>query len=239
MTIRIGTSGWVYKHWRGIFYPKELPSSQWFNYYAREFDTVEINNSFYRLPSSETFDEWREQAPSNFIYSVKASRYLTHLKRLTDPEDPLQRFFDRATHLRHSLGPILYQLPPRWHVNLARLEHFLSVLPKGYTHVVEFRDQTWFIEEVFQVLERYNIAYCVHDMRPLQVPLRVTSKTVYLRFHGNISHDGDYTASQLKKWAERITKWESEGRDIFVYFNNDPHGHAIKDARELKKLVRL
>ena len=122
MSVRIGTSGWVYQHWRGIFYPRGLPPSEWFAHYAREFDTVEINNSFYRLPDAGTFDAWREQAPPGFLYAVKASRYLTHLKKLKDPEDPLRRFFERAGHLGATLGPVLYQLPPRWRFNGPRLE---------------------------------------------------------------------------------------------------------------------
>jgi uncharacterized protein YecE (DUF72 family) len=140
MTIRIGTSGWVYPHWRDIFYPAELRQADWFGYYAREFDTVEINNSFYRLPAAATFDTWREQAPPGFCYAVKVSRFLTHLKKLKDPEEPIRRFFERASRLGTTLGPLLYQLPPHWKVNLPRFEHFLAALPKGYIHVAEFRD---------------------------------------------------------------------------------------------------
>ncbi len=236
MTIRISTSGWVYNHWRGIFYPKNLPQRDWFTYYAREFDTVEINNSFYRLPSADAFDTWRKQAPSGFLYAVKASRYLTHMKKLKDPEEPLKRFFERASRLGNALGPVLYQLPPNWRVNLPRLEHFLSVLPKQHTHVLEFRDESWLIESVFRLMEQYHIAHCIHDMYPLKIPTRVTAPIVYLRFHGSLTHGGDYPLATLKGWARRIADWHNKKLDVFVYFNNDIEGYAVKDAKMLRGL---
>ncbi|HWP46372.1 MAG TPA: DUF72 domain-containing protein [Candidatus Limnocylindrales bacterium] len=237
MTVRIGTSGWVYNHWRGIFYPRGLHQKDWFNYYAREFNTVEINNSFYRLPSSVTFEAWREQAPLDFLYAVKASRFLTHFKRLKDPEESLQRFFDHARHLGRTLGPVLYQLPPHWQVNLPRFEYFLAALPKEYVHVVEFRDTSWLIEETFQLMERYHVAHCIHDRHPLQIPIRLTSPPVYLRFHGDPTCGGDYQPAALETWARRMDDWCNQKLDIFVYFNNDIHGYAIKNARMLKKLL--
>ncbi len=233
--IRIGTSGWVYKHWRGIFYPEKMPSREWFAHFASKFDTVEINNSFYRLPSEAAFDAWREQAPKGFLYAVKASRYLTHMKKLSDPEEPLHTFFERADHLGPTLGPVLYQLPPRWKLNLDRLAYFLSVLPKGYHHVVEFRDQSWMVEDVFKLLEAFRVAHCIHDMHPLDVPVRVTAPPVYVRFHGT-QYGGDYSQDVLKTWAKRIAGWQREGLDVYVYFNNDVGGMALKNARELKRL---
>jgi len=237
MTIRIGTSGWVYSHWRGVFYPNELRQRDWFAYYARVFDTVEINNSFYRLPNAATFDAWREQAPPDFVYSVKASRFLTHLRKLKDPEEPLHKLFERARRLAETLGPVLYQLPPHWHVDLPRLEHFLSVLPRGYTHLIEFRDESWLIEEVFQLMERHGVAHCIHDMVPLKVPNRVTAPTVYIRFHGDVRHGGDYSLSTLRAWAGHIDAWHSQGRDVFVYFNNDVGGYAVQNAMTLGGLL--
>lgn len=237
MSIRIGTSGWVYNHWRGVLYPEDVPPRDWFTCYARTFDTVEINNTFYRLPGAETFDAWREQAPPGFIYAVKASRFLTHLKKLKDPEEPLRTFFDRAGRLGKTLGPVLYQLPPHWKVNLPRMEHFLSILPKGYRHVVEFRDESWLIEPVFQLLERYDVAHCLHDMHPLKIPLRLTAPPVYIRFHGDITHFGDYPPATLKSWAKRISDWHSRRLDVFVYFNNDISGYAVKNAVALKQLL--
>lgn len=237
MSVRIGTSGWVYRHWHGIFYPAEWPPRNWFAFYARAFDTVEINNSFYRLPSEAAFDAWREQAPPHFLYAVKASRFLTHMKKLKDPEGPLELFFARASRLGATLGPVLYQLPPRWRVNLPRFEYFLSVLPKGYTHAVEFRKASWLIEPVFETMERYGVAHCIHDMSPLQIPMRVTAQTVYVRFHGDAQHGGDYPDTALAEWAQRIAAWREQGHDIFVYFNNDVGGYALKNAQTLKRLL--
>jgi len=237
MRVRVGTSGWVYNHWRGVFYPDELPQGNWFEYYARVFDTVEVNNSFYRLPSVAAFLAWRKQAPPDFVYAVKASRFLTHMKKLRDPEEPLQRFFERARHLGGTLGPILYQLPPRWQVNLSRFERFLMALPQGYSHVVEFRDASWLIDEVFQLMERYGVAHCIHDMRPLAIPARVTVAPVYIRLHGDPAHGGDYQAATLEMWARRITAWCRQGLDVFVYFNNDIGGYALEDAQTLTNLL--
>ena len=237
MTVRIGTSGWVYEHWRGVFYPEGLPQSGWFGHYARHFDTVEINYTFYRLPEEEDFDNWRAQAPAGFIYAVKASRYLTHMKKLKDPEEPLHNFFERAGRLREKLGPVLYQLPPNWRANLSRLEHFLSVLPDGPAHVIEFRDQSWLTEDVFRLLERHGVSHCIHDMRPPAAPRRVTAPPVYERLHGDADHAGGYSRDALEDWARYIEGWRNEGLDVFVYFNNDAGGHAVRDAGALKELV--
>ncbi len=238
MSVRIGTSGWVYPHWRGVWYPSDLRQSQWFAFYAQRFDTVEINNSFYRLPSTAAFDAWRVQAPPEFLYAVKASRFLTHLKKLKDPDEPLRRFFERALHLGPMLGPVLYQLPPHWRLNLARFEAFLEALPNGHTHVVEFRDASWLVEDVFRVLERYGVAHCIHDMPPLDVPLRVTASSVYIRFHGGVAYSGYYPHEALRTWARRIEEWSRQRLDVFVYFNNDAQGHALQNAALLRELVR-
>lgn len=237
MTIQIGTSGWVYPHWHEIFYPLEIKKKDWFSYYAGQFSTVEINNTFYRLPSETAFDKWCDQAPPGFIYAVKASRYLTHLKKLKDPEQPLALFFERATRLGEALGPILYQLPPRWKVNLDRLESFLKALPKPCCHVFEFRDSSWLIDDVFQMLKHYEISFCIHDMPPLQVPWPVTASPVYIRLHGDANHAGNYQHAYLESLAGRINDWHDKGLDVFVYFNNDVFGHAINNARTLNQLL--
>jgi uncharacterized protein YecE (DUF72 family) len=237
MTIRIGTSGWVYTHWRGVFYPADLAQKDWFSFYARSFDTVEINNSFYRLPSAGAFEAWRRQAPVGFVYSVKASRYLTHLKKLTEAEAPLSTFLERISYLVETLGPVLYQLPPNWRVNLPRFERFLGALPASTTHVVEFRDESWLSEEVFRLMEQHGVAHCIHDMHPLQVPPRVTARTVYIRFHGDMQHSGDYPPATLATWALRIEDWHRQGHDVFAYFNNDIFGYAIKNALALKHML--
>jgi uncharacterized protein YecE (DUF72 family) len=237
MTVRVGTSGWMYLHWHGIFYPTELRQGDWFGYYAREFDTVEINNSFYRLPSAATFDTWRKQAPPGFLYAVKASRFLTHMKKLKDPEEPIRRFFERASRLGNMLGPVLYQLPPRWQVNLPRFEHFLAVLPQGYAHVVEFRDASWLLEDTFQLMERYHVAHCIHDMQPLHIPIRITASPIYIRFHGDPTRGGDYQRATLETWARHIDDWRSQTLDVFVYFNNDIGGYALENAKMLRRLL--
>lgn len=239
MEPRIGTAGWVYRHWRGVFYPPDLPQGAWFARYAREFDTVEINNSFYRLPSDDAFDAWRAQAPPGFLYAVKASRFLTHLKKLKDPEEPLARFFARAGRLGPALGPILYQLPPRWGLDLPRFAHFLAALPPGYEHAVEFRDASWLREEAFALLERHGVAHCLHDLRlpALEVPPRVTAPLVYVRLHGGPGHGGDYSRAALAAWAARIAAWRDRGLRVVVYFNNDVDGHALANARTLRALL--
>lgn len=239
MTIRIGTSGWVYPHWRGLFYPAELRQQDWFAHYAGCFDTVEINNTFYRLPSAAAFDRWRQQAPPGFCYALKASRFLTHLKKLKDPEPPLATFFDRARHLEGTLGPVLYQLPPHWHFNKERFAAFLDALPAKATHVVEFRDPSWLCKEAFALLERHQVGHCLHDMPPLQVPLRVTSNTVYLRFHGGADYSADYAPPELERWAQRIDDWHRQGLAVYAYFNNDAGAHAVKNARMLQQLLNL
>lgn len=233
--IRIGTSGWNYEHWRGRFYPADLPRSRWFQHYSREFDTVEINNTFYHQPNDETFDHWRNEAPGGFLYAVKANRYLTHMKKLKDPRDPLERFLRGARRLRDRLGPILYQLPPHWKRNLERLESFAQVLPAELTHVIEFRERDWLADETYELLSGHNICLCVHDMLPRH-PRRVTGPVVYVRFHGaGRQYGGKYRPSRLRRWGEWIVE-QARQRDVFVYFNNDEDAYAIRNARELRDI---
>lgn len=235
---RIGTSGWVYPHWRGVFYPPDLPQSRWYVHYAGEFDTVEINYSFYRLPSEAAFDRWREQAPEGFIYAVKANRYITHIKRLKEAAEPLERFLARARRLGDKLGPILWQLPPNWRANPERLEAFAGLLPPDLTHAFEFRDPRWFIEPVRRILERHGLAFCIFHMPGLPCPTWVTGEVVYLRFHGSgTAYGGRYGRDGLRPWAARILEWLREGREVYAYFNNDAFGFAVKDAQELRGLL--
>ena len=236
--IRIGCSGWQYKHWRGDFYPTELPTSRWFAHYALTFNTVEINNSFYRLPPADTFAKWREQASSQFLYAVKASRFLTHMKKLKDPEDPLVRFFDNARQLGPRLGPVLYQLPPRWPLNLDRFEIFLRALPRGYRHTVEFRDPSWYDERVYELLRRYDVALCLHDMQGSASGKTVVGPFVYVRFHfGTKKYGGRYPDDRLDEWAEWLAARAGEGLHVFAYFNNDTGGHAPRDAVRLRQRI--
>src|ERR671933_2938709 len=163
-SVRIGCSGWQYRHWKGDFYPAELSQSRWLEYYAQRFNTVEVNNTFYRLPEAPTFAAWNARAPRGFVYAVKASRFLTHMKKLKDPEEPLDRLFSRMRALGRHLGPVLYQLPPGFKVNVDRFRHFLGVLPRDVRHVVEFRDPSWYDEAICRLLEQRGIALCLHDM---------------------------------------------------------------------------
>nr|HID12287.1 DUF72 domain-containing protein [Anaerolineae bacterium] len=234
----IGTSGWVYPHWRGVFYPPDLAQSRWYGHYAKVFDTVEINYSFYRLPSEAAFDRWREQAPEGFVYAVKANRYITHVKRLKDTAEPLERFLARARRLGDKLGPILWQLPPHWRANPERLETFVALLPPDLTHAFEFRDPRWFIEPVRRILEQHRLSLCIFHMPGLPCPTWVTGDVVYLRFHGSgVVYGGRYGREGLQPWATRIRRWLSEGRQVYAYFNNDAFGFAVEDARALRELV--
>jgi uncharacterized protein YecE (DUF72 family) len=237
-SIRVGTSGWNYKHWREIFYPKSLPVSRWFEHYAKTFDTVEINNSFYKLGEPETFDAWRKQAPEGFIYAVKCNRFLTHNLKLTRPEEPLDRFFSRATRLKDHLGPLLYQLPPRWKKNVERLRSFCSLLPKKYQHVIELRERSWIDDKVFALLEELKIGLCIHDLLQ-DHPRQVTSKVAYVRFHGATGkYRGRYGKTALRHWAKWLCEQAASGRDAYAYFNNDIEGHALYDAQDLLELLQ-
>ncbi len=238
-TVRIGTSGWVYPHWRGIFYPQELRQKDWFAHYSRQFDTVEINNTFYRLPTPAVFEKWRAQAPPGFVYSVKANRFLTHVKKLLDPEQPLQAFFEGAINLKETCGPILYQLPPGWAPGIPRFKRFLEALPEGFSHVFEFRDARWLTENVFRLMEQRGVSHCIHDRYGLNVPHRITASPVYIRLHGDPAPGGDYTTDALDIWAARIRAWRDQSLNVFLYFNNDFGGYAIKNAVSIRKILEL
>lgn len=236
--IRIGCSGWNYRHWRGLFYPDGLPVKRWFAHYAAAFDTVEINNSHYRLPEAQVFNAWREAAPPGFLYAVKASRFLTHHKKLKDPEEPIDRLVGRARHLGERLGPLLYQLPPRWRLDLARLRDFLDLLPRDVVHVLEFREPSWMTDAVFALLEERGMSFCTHDMPGLDVPRLAVGPIAYVRFHGTTGkYVGRYPRETLESWHGWMREQADAGRQVLAYFNNDIHGHAIEDALELKRLT--
>lgn len=236
--IRIGCSGWVYRHWRGLFYPTDLPQKQWFARYADEFDTVEINNSFYRLPSGDTFGNWRKQAPPGFCYAVKANRFLTQAKKLRDCKEPLERMMRAVRHLGESLGPILYQLPPRMNVDVERLETFLKILPQDVTSVFEFRNPSWYVPEIYSLLERHGASFCVHDMPGSASERIAVGPVAYVRFHGGEGkYWGRYSDEGLLGWADWLIGETGAGRPAWCFFNNDIHGHAIDDARTLKSMV--
>jgi uncharacterized protein YecE (DUF72 family) len=235
---RVGCSGWQYKHWRGDFYPVDVAATRWFEYYAARFDTVEINNSFYRLPEAETFARWRERAPGRFLFAVKASRFLTHMKKLKDPEEPLDRLFTRMRSLGRRLGPVLYQLPPGFKLDLGRLEHFLHALPGDARHVIEFRDPSWYADTVSVLLERHRVARCLHDMQGSATGRERVGPFVYVRYHGaSGTYSGGYPADRLARWAEWLQAEREAGVDVFAYFNNDVGGHAPRDAVTLRQLL--
>jgi uncharacterized protein YecE (DUF72 family) len=238
--VRVGCSGWQYRHWRGNFYDASQAQVRWFEHYASIFDTVEINNTFYRLPEAATFARWAARAPMKFLFAVKASRFLTHMKKLRDPEEPVARLFERARCLGRHLGPVLYQLPPGFRPDIARLEHFLHTLPPGIRHVMEFRDPSWYTDEVLALLRAHDVALCLHDMRgSASERLRVAS-FVYVRFHGPSGHyAGGYPEERLRGWAEWLGEQQADGHDVFAYFNNDVGGHAPRDALTLRRLLEI
>ena len=237
-TARVGCSGWQYKHWRNEFYPPDLPASRWFDYYASVFDTVEINNTFYRLPDESTFAAWAVRAPKGFLYAVKASRFLTHMKKLKDPDEPLHRLFSRMRPLGRHRGPLLYQLPPGWKVDLRRLEQFLQRLPRRVRHVTDFRDPSWYRPDTLELLSRYGVALCLHDMRGSATPRERVGPFVYVRFHGAAgTYSGSYSDRRLTDWADWLHGQRISGVDIYAYFNNDIGGHAPRNAVTLRRLL--
>lgn len=236
--MRIGTSGWSYAHWRRVFYPESLPSKRWLTYYVRYFDTVEINNSFYNLPTEHTLLNWRAEAPSEFIFAVKANRFITHMKKLKNVDDALAVFLERVSNLKRSLGPILFQLPPSIKCDAGRLKDFLAILPPRRRYVVEFRDESWLNDEVAGLLADRKVAFCIHDLFDTPCPQYVTSSFTYFRFHGfNEKYGGSYPKKMLNAYAETMAEMVSSGRSVYAYFNNDAFGYALKDAVRLKKLV--
>jgi uncharacterized protein YecE (DUF72 family) len=235
--VHIGTSGWHYNHWRGSFYPAELDPDQWLRHYSQRFGTVEINNSFYQLPARENLLQWRDAVPPEFIFAVKASRYITHLKKLLDPMEPATKFVDRVSTLGDRLGPILFQLPPNWGRDAKRLSSFLRILPKDYRYAFEFRDPSWFDEEVYQVLQSHGAAFCMYHFADLASPKKVTADWIYVRFHGpDGAYHGSYSTESLSGWAGAFATWSAQGKEIYCYFNNDAEGHAPRDAARLQAM---
>ena len=237
--LSIGTSGWHYKHWRGPYFPEDIPSEAMLEHYCGDFSTVEINNSFYHLPSEATLADWRQTVPNGFCFSVKASRYITHMKKLKDFEEPLATFLERVGLLEDRLGPVLFQLPPRWHFNPSRLEAFLDGLPDGYRFVLEFRDPEWYDRRALDMLADHGAALCLHDMQGSTAPREVTADFVYVRLHGPRTYEGAYDKQTLAGWAGAFSAWMRKGWDVFCYFNNDEKGHAVRNARELKDMLHV
>jgi uncharacterized protein YecE (DUF72 family) len=236
--IHLGTSGWHYAHWRGPFYPPDLPVKKYLEYYTGFFSSVEINNTFYRLPKKETLANWRVTAPEGFCFAVKASRFITHMKKLKDPAKSLAPFLEGVEILKEKLGPILFQLPPRWKFQPARLEEFLKALPSSHRYAFEFRGPDWLKPAAYELLAGWKAAFCIYDFAGRQTPAVVTADFVYLRFDGPAGpYQGRYGAEALAHWAETILTWAQEGKDVFCYFDNDEAGYAAADALRLQDLV--
>ncbi len=236
--IHTGTSGWHYDHWRGPFYPQDLPKDSFLTFYARHFRSVEINNSFYQLPRGETLAMWRKETPPDFTFALKGSRYITHMKKLKDPEKSLPPFLDVADGLQDKLGPLLFQLPPRWRCNPGRLEGFLGSLPSGYRCAFEFRDQSWFNDDTYRVLSGHGAAFCIYDLAGRISPKEVTADFIYVRLHGpDGAYKGRYNKGVLSGWAGALSTWARQGKEVFCYFDNDEAGYAAENALELKEMV--
>jgi len=236
--IHIGTSGWHYPHWQGPFYPEKLPKSEFLRYYRNKFHTVEINNSFYRLPQEKTLIDWRESVPPGFIFAVKGSRYITHMKKLKDPQQSVEPLFSRITLLQDKLGPVLFQLPPRWRYNGERLRSFLAALPPDHRYALEFRDRSWLTKEAYRILADHDAAFCIYEFAGFLSPREVTADFVYLRLHGpGAAYQGSYDTGTLAHWGGAIAAWAGKGLEVFCYFDNDEAGYAAQNALSLQKLL--
>jgi len=235
--ILIGTSGWHYPHWRGVFYPESLLASEWLGFYGRHFDTVEVNYSYYHLPTLKAVHDWTVATPPGFSFAVKASRYITHMKKLKDPGTSIAALLPVVEGFSGKRGPVLFQLPPRWGADPQRLEAFLDAWPAAIPCAFEFRDPDWHCEAVYAVLRRHHAAFCVFDLGGFRSPFRVTADFVYLRLHGPVaSYGGRYGTEALREWAVRLKDREG-AKTVYVYFNNDQAGAAVVDALELKDIL--
>lgn len=237
----IGTSGWYYEHWDNIFYPQKIKKEERLNFYTNSFNTVEINNTFYRIPNEETIVKWYNSVPSDFFFAVKANRYITHIKHLNDPWSTTQKFFSVVNHLKEKLGPILFQLPPSYKKNASALENFIDSLPKeGYRYTFEFRHPSWYDDDIYRILTKFSIALCITDLKGKTSPEKITTNFSYVRLHGPkaSSYRGEYGAELLSEWKKRIDKWKNEDKmDVYCYFDNDEKSYATKDAIRLKEML--
>jgi uncharacterized protein YecE (DUF72 family) len=236
--IHIGTSGWHYGHWRGSFYPTDYDPEGFLKFYTGRFHSVEINNTFYHLPTAQALSIWRDTVPPDFIFAVKGSRFITHMKKLKDPERSLALFLERVTLLKDKLGPILFQLPPRWHFNAARLAAFLTALPGTCRYTLELRDVSWINDRTLDLLARYGVAFCIYELDGYLSPKETTADFVYIRLHGpGGPYQGRYGTQTLAEWARAISAWSRQGREVFCYFDNDEAGFAPQNALELQEML--
>jgi len=240
--LHVGTSGWSYKHWKGVFYPDKLPARQWFEYYAERFDCVELNASFYRLPQEKTVSDWQKRAPDNFKFCFKLSRYITQLKKLNDAAEPLATFFERMRPLAKCAGPVLVQLPPHFGFDAERAETFFRQIKKyrRYRFALEARQESWLTDAALDLYRKYRVALVIAESGG-RFPYKeaVTADFVYLRFHGpGALYASNYTDAMLRGYAAKIKGWLGEGRDIWAFFNNDGYGYAVKNAMTLRGMVQ-
>lgn len=234
----IGTSGWHYKHWIGTYYPVDSKEQEQLSLYINDFNTVELNNSFYHLPTARSFKHWADSTPADFVFSIKGSRYISHMKKLHVLKADINRFLNRVSKLGSKTGPILFQLPPGWKLNLERFSKFLSRLDTRYRYVFEFRNDTWYDEGVYALLRQYHCAFCIYELAGHRSPEIVTADFVYIRLHGpGAKYQGSYSLHQLKKWATKCKSWQAEGKDVYIYFDNDQAGYAAFNALKLRKLT--
>lgn len=238
--IYIGTSGWYYEHWYGRYYPKDLPKEGLLPHYAKQFNTVELNNTFYHLPKSEVVKSWAKKVPRDFLFAVKASRFITHIKKLRNTKDAISLFLKRVSYLGDKLGPVLYQLPPFLKRDNELLKKFLSSLPSDYKNVIEFRNESWLCEEVYRILDGYNVAFCIVSMPDFPVVVKTCGDFSYIRFHGaSALYGSNYSDKELKEWADIVKKIRRLAKEIYIYFNNDANAYAIKNALKLKEILKV
>ncbi|MBN2144781.1 MAG: DUF72 domain-containing protein [Candidatus Aureabacteria bacterium] len=238
--IHIGTSGFSYDHWQGILYPHGSSSKERFRHYRSVFNTVEINNTFYHLPDKSVFKRWKEWGEDMFCFTIKANRYLTHVKRLKEIQSSLNKFYECVLELKETAGPVLFQLPPRWNVNIERLSSFIHMLPENHRAVLEFRDSRWHCGEIFDLLKRNGVSFCIHDYPGVTSHALITGPFAYLRFHGPYpGYGGSYSYEHLKYWAVKISEWEKAGFPVYVYFNNDGGGFAVENAKTLIQIMAI
>jgi uncharacterized protein YecE (DUF72 family) len=236
--IHVGTSGWSYDHWKGPFYPGHLAAERMLAYYAGHFRTTEINTSFYHLPAKDTLKLWYDTTPSDFLFTAKASRYITHMKKLTDTAQGVSTFLRRIRLLDDKLGPILFQLPPRWRFNKQRLAAFLDALSGEFRYAFEFRDRSWLNEETSELLSMYGAAFCIYELDGFLSPKEITSEVVYVRLHGpDGPYRGSYSDACLSGWAGDFARWTAQGRAVYCYFDNDENGYAARNAFRLQAML--
>ncbi|WP_298626859.1 DUF72 domain-containing protein [uncultured Legionella sp.] len=237
--VHIGTSGWSYDGWLGNFYPEKIKSTLILPFYTKTFDSVELNNSFYQIPKEKNIKNWVESTPSDFMFSCKANRYITHYKKLEDVKETVDKLINAFSHFEEKLGPILFQFPPYWPVDLPCLQKFITELPQKYLYTFEFRHKSWFCEELYELLHAHQMALCFYDHKAYQSPEIVTSQFIYMRMHGpnENAYQGAYEEETLSQYAQQFINWQKEGKAIYCYFDNDEKANAPKDALRLKEMI--